>query len=163
MQATENSAHFDLRDLFNALRVMPGVEERIPGIYRHGGARASERHPGAGRNGLSGRDDRLSAGRSSSGWDLHFHEGTAGFYATLRVEGYWMRYPVNSELQRVSLLQLLKAALPEAKVAAPQPPGHGRVIAPGMKLEPRKRGTQRRTPNSAVKAPPAARRSSQVR
>ena len=108
MKTAETTDPFDLRDLFNALRVMPGVEERIPGIYRHGGASL-----------------------------LHFHEGTSGCYADLRVEGFWMRYPVNTEPQRFALLALLKAALPGAKTAGPQPPGHGRVIAHGMKLEPR--------------------------
>ena len=112
MKITGNPDPFELRDLFNALRVMPGVEERIPGIYRHGGASL-----------------------------LHFHEGSAGCYADLRVEGYWMRYPVNTEIERITLLALLKAALPRAKTAGPRPPGHGRVIAHGMKLEPRE-GTQ---------------------
>jgi hypothetical protein len=128
-----NSAPFDLRDLFYALRVMPGVEERIPGIYRHGGASL-----------------------------LHFHESTSGCYADLRVEGYWMRYPVNTEMQRLALLELLKAALPGAKTAAPLPSGHGQVTAHGMKLEPRARtpappeprpGRRTRTPEHHHRAP----------
>ena len=115
MNLADSAAHFDLRDLFNLLRVQPGVEEQIPGIYRHGGAAF-----------------------------LHFHDGTAGCYADLRVAGKWMRYPVNSKEERIELLARLKAALPDAKTAGPQPPGHGRVIAHGMKLEPRARPKPRK-------------------
>lgn len=99
-----------LHDLLAGLRVMPGMEEMIQGIYHHGGVAI-----------------------------LHFHASSAGCFADLRDGDDWKRYPVNTPEERAAVLGYLQAALPTAKVAGPQPAGHQRTIAHGMKLEPRAR------------------------
>ncbi len=42
--------------------------------------------------------------RKSSGF-LHFHEDPAGFFADLKIDGEYQRFPVNSAAERRSLLR----------------------------------------------------------
>ena len=42
--------------------------------------------------------------RKSSGF-LHFHEDPAGFFADMKIDGEYRRFPVNSAAERRSLLR----------------------------------------------------------
>lgn len=48
--------------------------------------------------------------RGGQGW-LHFHEDPAGLFADLKVAGAWSRHPVNSAIERKTLLGRLARTL----------------------------------------------------
>ena len=48
--------------------------------------------------------------RGGQGW-LHFHEDPAGLFADLKIDGSWVRLPVNSVAERAALLRRLKQTL----------------------------------------------------
>jgi hypothetical protein len=61
---------------------MPGVTERKPGTFYRRGA------------GL-----------------LHFHEDPAGFFADLKIEGSWRRFPVNHSGETATFLEAWRQTL----------------------------------------------------
>jgi len=48
--------------------------------------------------------------RSGHGW-LHFHEDPAGLFADLKIDGEWMRFPVDTAGERAALLRRLAEGL----------------------------------------------------
>ena len=48
--------------------------------------------------------------RRGHAW-LHFHEDPAGLFADLKIDGSWVRFPVNSVAERAALLRRLKRTL----------------------------------------------------
>jgi len=48
--------------------------------------------------------------RGGQGW-LHFHEDPAGLFADLKIDGSWVRFPVNSAAERAALLRRLATTL----------------------------------------------------
>ncbi len=56
--------------------------------------------------------------RSSSAF-LHFHADPAGFFADLKIDGDFARFPVNSKTQTQAFLRRAAAALNSAKSGRP--------------------------------------------
>jgi len=48
--------------------------------------------------------------RGGRGW-LHFHDDPAGLFADFKIDGSWVRFPVNSAAERAALLRRLKQTL----------------------------------------------------
>lgn len=48
--------------------------------------------------------------RGGRGW-LHFHEDPAGLFADLKIDGEWVRFPVNAAAERAALLRRLEKTL----------------------------------------------------
>jgi len=48
---------------------------------------------------------------------LHFHEDPAGFFADLKIDGDFVRFPINSKTQTRTFLRRAAAALNSAKSA----------------------------------------------
>ena len=45
---------------------------------------------------------------------IHFHEDPAGFFADLKIDGEFVRYPVNTKRDEAALLKTAAAALKRA-------------------------------------------------
>ena len=73
------------------LRKLPGLTEKKRGSFHR-------------RSSASGGRHRLEG-------FIHFHEDPAGFFADVKIEGAFARYPVNTKREEAALLKTAAAAL----------------------------------------------------
>jgi DNA-binding transcriptional MocR family regulator len=77
-----------------------GALDRLDGLLRE----VRRRHPEL-------RERKRGAFyRGGQGW-LHFHEDPAGLFADLKIDGEWVRFPVDAASDRANLLRRLTGSL----------------------------------------------------